>query len=158
MLRLSRRLLALAYDPTQMQQMNEHQLLLVDKSDKIIGTASKYEAHQISTAQLHRAFSLFVFNHDKSKLLLQKRSPEKITFPELWTNTCCSHPRNSPDEVGGVDGVILAAQRRLLYEMNMDLTATQLSEREVKFLTKIMYRGDSCETWVEKEMDYGRGP
>jgi isopentenyl-diphosphate delta-isomerase len=25
-------------------------------------------------------------------LLLQKRADEKITFPSMWTNTCCSHP------------------------------------------------------------------
>jgi isopentenyl-diphosphate delta-isomerase len=40
---------------------------------------------------LHRAFSVFLFNSE-NKLLLQQRAASKITFPKVWTNTCCSHP------------------------------------------------------------------
>jgi isopentenyl-diphosphate Delta-isomerase len=39
----------------------------------------------------HRAFSVFLFN-TKGELLLQQRATEKITFPDHWTNTVCSHP------------------------------------------------------------------
>jgi isopentenyl-diphosphate delta-isomerase len=31
--------------------------------------------------------------------LLQQRATEKITFPDMWTNTCCSHPLNTPSEL-----------------------------------------------------------
>ena len=41
---------------------------------------------------LHKAFSIFVFTPDRSKLLIQKRAPGKL-FGNLWANTCCSHPR-----------------------------------------------------------------
>jgi isopentenyl-diphosphate delta-isomerase len=41
---------------------------------------------------LHRAFSVFLFHPSTGKLLLQRRAIEKITFPGMWTNTCCSHP------------------------------------------------------------------
>ena len=53
----------------------------------------------------HRAFSVFLFN-SKGELLLQRRSAAKITFPGLYTNTCCSHPlyteeeRNSENFIG----------------------------------------------------------
>ena len=49
---------------------------------------------------LHRAFSVFLFD-DRNKLLLQQRASSKITFPSLWTNTCCSHPLygQTPSEV-----------------------------------------------------------
>lgn len=40
---------------------------------------------------LHRAFSVFLFD-SKNRLLLQQRAQSKITFPSVWTNTCCSHP------------------------------------------------------------------
>lgn len=40
---------------------------------------------------LHRAFSVFLFD-SKNRLLLQQRAKSKITFPSVWTNTCCSHP------------------------------------------------------------------
>jgi isopentenyl-diphosphate delta-isomerase type 1 len=46
----------------------------------------------INDGLLHRAFSVFLFDPDSGKLLLQRRAKEKITFPDMWTNTCCSHP------------------------------------------------------------------
>jgi isopentenyl-diphosphate delta-isomerase type 1 len=46
----------------------------------------------INTGLLHRAFSVFLFRPKDGRLLLQKRADEKITFPGMWTNTCCSHP------------------------------------------------------------------
>jgi isopentenyl-diphosphate delta-isomerase len=46
----------------------------------------------IKQGLLHRAFSVFLFRPSDGKLLLQKRADEKITFPSMWTNTCCSHP------------------------------------------------------------------
>lgn len=52
----------------------------------------------ISTGLLHRAFSVFLFD-SQNRLLLQQRATEKITFPDMWTNTCCSHPLNTPSEL-----------------------------------------------------------
>jgi isopentenyl-diphosphate Delta-isomerase len=52
----------------------------------------------INRGLLHRAFSVFLFNSE-NKLLLQQRAIEKITFPDRWTNTCCSHPLNTPLEL-----------------------------------------------------------
>lgn len=53
---------------------------------------------QESKSPLHRAFSVFIFHPTTGKLLLQKRADEKITFPNMWTNTCCSHPLSFDDE------------------------------------------------------------
>ena len=59
------------------------------------GTDNKYETHifcpERPRGKLHRAFSVMLFNSE-GKLLLQQRAKEKITFPSVWTNTCCSHP------------------------------------------------------------------
>jgi isopentenyl-diphosphate delta-isomerase type 1 len=61
----------------------------------LAGHDSKYSTHRFIPAQpagkLHRAFSVFLFDK-QNKLLLQQRAASKITFPSLWTNTCCSHP------------------------------------------------------------------
>lgn len=46
----------------------------------------------IANGLLHRAFSVFLFRPSDGRLLLQRRADEKITFPGMWTNTCCSHP------------------------------------------------------------------
>ncbi len=68
----------------------EDRVILVNESDREIGSAGKLEAHR--DGKLHRAFSIFVFNA-KGELLLQKRSTKKYHSDGLWTNTCCSHPR-----------------------------------------------------------------
>ena len=50
----------------------------------------KLEAHEKGV--LHRAFSVFILNQ-KGQLMLQRRALDKYHSPGLWTNTCCSHPR-----------------------------------------------------------------
>ena len=77
----------------------------------------------IDKGLLHRAFSVFLFN-SKNELLLQQRATEKITFPDMWTNTCCSHPLGIPGEGGAelaeaVEGVKRAAQRKLDHELGI---------------------------------------
>ncbi len=84
-------------------------VVLVDENDHEIGTMEKQAAH--IEPHLHRAFSIFIFN-TKGELLLQQRALSKYHSPGLWTNTCCSHPR---------DGETLAeaTSRRLWEEMGM---------------------------------------
>ncbi|RZJ90184.1 MAG: isopentenyl-diphosphate Delta-isomerase [Chryseobacterium sp.] len=88
--------------------MEEH-VILVDKDDLPQGKMEKMEAHQ--KGLLHRAFSIFIFN-DLQELLLQKRSKSKYHSGGLWTNTCCSHPREGESNLA-------AAGRRLKEEMGM---------------------------------------
>ena len=85
------------------------QVILVDENDRQIGLMEKQAAH--IGPHLHRAFSVFIFN-SKGELLMQQRALSKYHSPGLWTNTCCSHPR---------DGETLAeaTSRRLMEEMGM---------------------------------------
>ena len=85
------------------------QVILVDEQDNPIGLMEKHAAH--IEPHLHRAFSVFIFN-SKGELLMQQRALSKYHSPGLWTNTCCSHPR---------DGETLeeATSRRLWEEMGM---------------------------------------
>jgi isopentenyldiphosphate isomerase len=58
----------------------EEECILVDKNDKIIGSASKRACHLVNpdgSLLLHRAFSVFAFN-SAGQLLLQKRSQFKV--------------------------------------------------------------------------------
>ena len=108
---------------------------------------------------LHRAFSLFVFNR-KHELLLQQRSASKITFPLVWTNTCCSHPlfkeeqmEGSPED--GCVGVRRAAQRKALHELG--IRPEQLPLEAIVPVARIHYRahcGDKENKWGEHEVDY----
>ena len=84
-------------------------VILVDKNDKEVGSMEKQEAH--IKGLLHRAFSVFIFN-DKNELLLQRRAVKKYHSGGLWTNTCCSHPRQKEQTLD-------AASRRLDEEMGI---------------------------------------
>src|SRR5438552_1937177 len=74
---------------------------LVDEQNHAIGTADLIAAHT-GQGQLHRAFSVYVFRNDRSEILTQKRSVEKMLWPLIWANTCCSHPfeNETPVEAG----------------------------------------------------------
>lgn len=80
-------------------------VIVTDDNDNIIGSASKKDSHVFNPDQpvgvLHRAFSVFLFDKSDRTMLLQKRASSKITFPNVWTNTCCSHPLHGmePSEV-----------------------------------------------------------
>ncbi|MGW0705464.1 isopentenyl-diphosphate Delta-isomerase [Streptomyces sp. NPDC002643] len=65
-------------------------LELVDENGTTIGTAEKLAAHQ-PPGQLHRAFSVFLFD-EHGRLLLQQRALGKYHSPGVWSNTCCGHP------------------------------------------------------------------
>ncbi|XP_014660125.1 isopentenyl-diphosphate Delta-isomerase I isoform X1 [Setaria italica] len=82
-------------DAVQRRLMFEDECILVDEQDNVVGHESKYNCHLMEKIEsenlLHRAFSVFLFN-SKYELLLQQRSATKVTFPLVWTNTCCSHP------------------------------------------------------------------
>lgn len=65
-------------------------LELVDEQGNTIGTAEKLAAHQ-APGQLHRAFSVFLFD-EQGRLLLQRRALGKYHSPGVWSNTCCGHP------------------------------------------------------------------
>jgi len=87
--------------------MKKENVVLVDRNDNPMGLMPKLEAHEKGV--LHRAFSVFILNR-KGQLMLQRRALDKYHSPGLWTNTCCSHPRES-------ESIIEAGLRRLKEEM-----------------------------------------
>ena len=90
--------------------MHKDECITVDAADAITGSANKCDSHRFTVQQpagrLHRAFSVFLFDGD-DRLLLQRRARSKITFPGVWTNTCCSHPLHGhePSEVDAPEDV-----------------------------------------------------
>lgn len=93
------------------ENIEEERVVLVNRNDEAIGTMGKQEAHE--TGALHRAFSIFLFD-DQGRLLLQRRADDKYHSAGLWTNTCCSHPRQH-------ESLEQAANRRLKEEMGIDV-------------------------------------
>jgi isopentenyl-diphosphate delta-isomerase len=111
-------------------------VVLVDEQDNAIGTMEKQQAHVQGV--LHRAFSIFIFNSEK-KLLLQKRASSKYHCGGLWTNSCCSHPRETENTQD-------AANRRLQEEMGMRC--------ELKPIFSFVYKADFENGLTEHEFDH----
>jgi isopentenyl-diphosphate delta-isomerase len=104
---------------------------------------------------LHRAFSVFLFRPSDGSLLLQKRADEKITFPSMWTNTCCSHPLSIKGELEeqGEMGVRRAAMRKLPHELGVPEGA--LGPEDFTYLTKIHYLAPCDDgVWGEHESEF----
>ncbi|KAK8864322.1 isopentenyl-diphosphate Delta-isomerase [Kwoniella newhampshirensis] len=145
-----------AYDEEQVKMMEER-CILVTPDDKAYGEDSKKTCHLMSNINqglLHRAFSVFLFRPSDGRLLLQKRADEKITFPGMWTNTCCSHPLSIRSELveEGQEGVRAAAIRKLPQELG--IPESQLKQDDFTFLTRIHYLAPSNGPWGEHEIDY----
>lgn len=110
-------------------------LILVDDDDREIGFHPKAKCHE-GQGLLHRAFSVFLFN-SKGELLLQKRSAKKSLWPLYWSNSCCSHPRES-------ESVEEAGRRRLYEELHL--------ECDVRFLYKFKYQASYRDVGSEHEL------
>merc|ERR1719160_1765880 len=95
--------------------------IVVDENDQVVGYDTKKNCHLLSKGlKLHRAFSVFLFD-SQNRLMLQKRSGDKITFPHFWANTCCSHPLHTEDgsELPIKDG--LGAKRAAIRKLEQEL-------------------------------------
>lgn len=131
-------------------EMMAEPLILVDENDQPLGSLEKYDAHY-RKGSLHRAFSLLVFD-SSDRLLLQKRSSDKITFPSIWANTCCSHPLNIEGERDGFEGSINAAIRKLGQELGVD--SSTLKPEMFTPVSRMLYMSRMNDEWVEKELDH----
>lgn len=137
------------HDSSQVEMMAE-QVILVDEKDQQIGAASKSACHQFQ-GSLHRAFSVLIFD-SSGRMLLQKRSKDKITFPSVWANACCSHPLDVEDERDGFAGSINAAIRKM--EQELGVPSDSLAVGDFQPLTKMLYMSRMNEEWVEHELDH----
>jgi len=89
------------------------ELILVDADDRVIGHTSKLAAHR-GRGQLHRAFSVFLFD-EKQRLLIHRRSVHKPLWHGFWTNSCCSHPRRG-------EAIDHSVRRRLREELSCEVS------------------------------------
>ncbi|KAF3552586.1 hypothetical protein DY000_02003540 [Brassica cretica] len=141
-------------DAVQRRLMFEDECILVDETDRVVGHDSKYNCHLMENIEaknlLHRAFSVFLFNSNY-ELLLQQRSKAKVTFPLVWTNTCCSHPLYRDSELieENTLGVRNAAQRKLLDELG--IVAEDVPVDEFTPLGRMLYKAPSDGKWGEHE-------
>jgi isopentenyl-diphosphate delta-isomerase len=98
-------------DHTAQAPSAAEQVVLVDGDGRPIGVADKATVHGPSTPR-HLAFSCYAFDGD-GRLLVSQRSRAKLTFPGVWTNSCCGHP--APGESPAA-----AATRRMRFELGLE--------------------------------------
>jgi isopentenyl-diphosphate delta-isomerase type 1 len=112
-------------------------VVLLDAAGLPTGTRPKVDVHGADTP-LHLAFSVYVFDA-AGRFLVTRRSLSKLTWPGVWTNSCCGHVR--PDETPEV-----AARRRLSEELSLTAATLDL------VLPHFAYRATSPEGIVENEV------
>jgi isopentenyl-diphosphate delta-isomerase len=158
-------------DMDQNDLMESDKLIAVDEKDMLIPNIdlSKRQGHTFNKetpkAALHRAFSFFLFDKD-GRMLLTQRAGSKITFPNVWTNTCCSHPLYdmTPNEVDDVPdaypffpGIKHAAIRKLQHELG--IRPNYIDHDKIQFISRFHYWAADTVTygnnapWGEHEVD-----
>ncbi len=101
---------------------------IIDIYDETTGektgeTISKNKAHQ--NGIWHSSIHILLINEDKTKILLQKRCPDKKLYPNMWDITVGGHITTGEEP-------LISAKRELAEELGLD------SEKfEFQFLNKI---------------------
>lgn len=95
----------------------EERVVLLDNSGHPRGTAAKRGLHTQDTP-LHLAFSCYLFD-DQGRLLVTRRSLEKVAWPGVWTNSFCGHPM--PDEL-----LTEAIHRRAEHELGLRVEGVEV--------------------------------
>ncbi|GAB3248263.1 isopentenyl-diphosphate Delta-isomerase [Kineosporia babensis] len=114
-------------------------VVLLDENAAPLGTAARLAVHDTQTP-LHLAFSFHLLD-SQGRTLLTRRALSKKTWPGVWTNTCCGHPR--PDE-----DIAQAVSRRVGEELGVKVAAEALSV----VLPDFRYRAVDAGGIVENEV------
>lgn len=112
-------------------------VVLLDDEGRPAGTADRTRVHDRATP-LHLAFSVHLVD-ERGRTLLTRRALTKRTWPGVWTNSCCGHPR--PGE-----GMVDAVRRRLLHELGARV------DDVVAVLPEFRYRAVDAGGIVENEV------
>lgn len=112
-------------------------VVLLTAAGDVDGCAPRLSVHDSDTP-LHLAFSCYVFD-DRGRCLVTRRAESKVTWPGVWTNSCCGHPR--PGE-----RIEDAVRRRLRAELSVAVTDLTL------VLPRFRYRARMGNGVVENEL------
>ncbi|MGU3644784.1 isopentenyl-diphosphate Delta-isomerase [Microbacterium sp. C23T] len=112
-------------------------VVLLDDDGRAIGTAPKSSVHGPDTA-LHLAFSCHVLNGE-GQVLITRRALTKRTWPGVWTNSFCGHPRPA-------EPVLAAVRRHADFELGLTLTDLTVA------LPLFRYRATDANGIVEHEV------
>ena len=86
---------------------------LVDQAGQVIGQAARATVHNGNTPR-HRAFSVYL-SDAAGRVLMTRRALSKLTWPGVWSNSCCGHPRPGETDVAAI-------HRRVREELGVKVT------------------------------------
>lgn len=113
-------------------------VVLLSEDGTPIGTADKATVHGPDTP-LHLAFSCYGFNAD-GQVLVTRRALSKVTWPGVWTNTCCGHP--APDE---------DQESAIVRRLGSELGAHSVKDLKI-VLPDFRYRATAADGIIENEI------
>ena len=116
---------------------NDEQVVLLSDEGAPIGSVSKAAVHGFDTP-LHLAFSCHVRNPD-GEVLVTRRALGKKSWPGVWTNSFCGHPKPA-------EPVLDAVRRRAEFELGLELDEIELA------LPLFRYRATDASGIVENEV------
>lgn len=121
--------------------MTEEYVVLVDEQGHECGLQEKMQAHR--EGALHLAFSVLLYRNTAvgREYLLHQRALGKYHSGGLWTNTCCSHPRQG-------ETLSQAGIRRLQEEMGITITTTLTN------VGQFCYYAELDNQLIEHELDH----
>jgi isopentenyl-diphosphate delta-isomerase type 1 len=105
---------------------------VVDEQDRVLRQETRAEVHR--QRLLHRAVHVLVFNPG-GEVYLQRRSPQKDTYPLRWTTSCSGH-------VDAGEDYDIAVVREMGEELGIKIT-------DVSALVKLLKHGPGRETGWE---------
>lgn len=117
--------------------MTQDLVVLLDAVGRPSGHAPREAVHDTATP-LHLAFSCYVLD-DEGRVLMTRRALTKRTWPGVWTNSFCGHPR--PGEKAQD-----AVRRRARDELGLELAELTL------LLPHFRYRAVDASGIVENEV------
>jgi isopentenyl-diphosphate delta-isomerase len=121
----------------RLEMVDTDDVVLLDDDGRAIGTAPKSSVHGPDTA-LHLAFSCHVLN-GRGEVLITRRALGKRTWPGVWTNSFCGHPRPA-------EQVVAAVRRHADFELGLTVTDLRVA------LPLFRYRATDANGIVEHEV------
>lgn len=112
-------------------------VVTVDDTGRRLGTFDRGAVHTTETP-LHLAFSCYVLDDD-GRLLVTRRALSKRTWPGVWTNSFCGHPRWSETTEESV-------QRHAAHELGFAVTELTVAVPDFR------YRAVDASGTVENEI------
>ena len=115
----------------------DEEVVLLDEDGGAIGSAPKSSVHGLDTP-LHLAFSCHVRN-SAGLVLVTRRAVGKQSWPGVWTNSFCGHPKPA-------ERLLDAVRRRADFELGIELDDIEVA------LPLFRYRANDASGIVENEV------